>query len=144
MFLKITFHPCGGFYVHLCFLERIFFKYVCNFISLPSATIYKILLCSHVTGFVPGEPNPTEPHRLCSWNRHGHSEVSLWSSGQLDRCVGGKGKPRRPSRPVLRDKCGIYQSRHGYLPHGPVQLYDRQEGVQFQEDTQVRLQVAGQ
>lgn len=94
--------------------------------------------------YFTGESDPTEPHRLCARNRHGHREVSLRSGGQLDCSVGGKGQPGRPARPLLWDKCGIHQSRHGYLPHGLVQLYDWQEGVQFQEDPQVRLQVAGQ
>lgn len=97
-----------------------------------------------MTYCVLGELDPSEPYRLCARNRHGHSEVSIRSGGQLDRRVGGEGKPRRPSRSVFGNKRGIHQSRHGHLPHGPVQLYDRQEGVQFQEDTQVRLQVAGQ
>jgi hypothetical protein len=94
--------------------------------------------------FCAGESDPPQPQHLRTGNRNGDRQVSLRPCGQFDGSLGGKGQPRRPARTLLRNQRRIHQSRHRHFPDGPLQPDHRQEGVQLQEDPQVRLQVAGQ
>lgn len=76
------------------------------------------------------------------WN--GHSEVSLRSCGQFDSGLGGKGQSWGPASSLFRHERRIHESRYRNLPYGSVQFNHRSQGVQLQEDAEVRLEMAGQ
>lgn len=93
---------------------------------------------------VTEQSDPFTSPRVRPRRGNGHSQVSLRSCGQFDGRVGGEGESWGPASSLFRNQRRIHESRYRNLPHGSVQFNDRSEGVQLQEDIEVRLEMAGQ